>query len=274
MVGVFVGFGGASFNRIGGTLPGEGNLISGNDMGVSITGSNAPGNMVLGNLIGTDAAVLNVLGNVQDGVTVSASETIIEGNVISANGRFGVMLAPGSTSSFVLDNQIGTDPSGTIALGNADVGIEIDSTGINFVQTNIVAFNVSHGMQVNDGQRNTLRRNSVFSNTGDGIILTGTGNAQLAAPTLVSNPVTGISGTACADCTIELFADSNDEGRQYLDFRLSDGEGAFAFGLVCSPAYPNFTATATDRTGNTSQFSLPQAASWKCSYLYLPILLR
>ena len=72
MVGVFVGFRGASFNRIGGTLPGEGNLISGNDMGVSITGSNAPGNMVLGNLIGTDAAVLNVLGNVQDGVTVSA----------------------------------------------------------------------------------------------------------------------------------------------------------------------------------------------------------
>ena len=72
MVGVFVGFGGASFNRIGGTLPGEGNLISGNDMGVSITGSNAPGNMVLGNLIGTDASVLNVLGNVQDGVTVSA----------------------------------------------------------------------------------------------------------------------------------------------------------------------------------------------------------
>jgi parallel beta-helix repeat protein len=166
------------------------------------------------------------------------------------------MLAPGSTSSFVLDNQIGTDPSGTIALGNADVGIEIDSTGINFVQTNIVAFNASHGIQVNDGQRNTLRRNSIFSNTGDGIILTGTGNAQLAAPTLVSNPVTGISGTACADCRIELFADSNDEGRQYLDFRLSDGEGGFAFGLVCSPAYPNFTATATDRTGNTSQFSL------------------
>jgi len=273
-VGVFAGFGGASFNRIGGMLPGEGNLISGNDMGVSISGSNAPGNLMLGNLIGTDASGLNMLGNVQEGVSISASETVIEGNVISANGRRGVVLAPGSTSSFVLDNKIGTDSSGTIALGNADLGIEIDSTGINFVQTNTVAFNASHGMRVNDGQRNTLRRNSVFSNTGAGIVLTGTGNAQLAAPTLMSDPVTGISGTACANCTIELFVDSNDEGRQYLGSRLSDGEGAFAFGLVCSPAYPNFTATATDRTGNTSQFSMPQSASWSCSYLYLPILLR
>jgi parallel beta-helix repeat protein len=273
-VGVFAGFMGSSFNRIGGTAPGEGNLISGNDMGVSVAGSNAPGNLVLGNLIGTDGSGLNALGNTGEGLTISAGETIVERNVISANDAAGVSLGDGSTSSFLLGNTIGTDQGKTIALGNAGVGIDIDGTGINFVQVNTVAFNASHGVQVTDGQRNTLRRNSVYSNSGDGIVLTGTGNAQLAAPTLASDPVTGISGTACVSCTVEIFADAGDEGRYYLATQVIDGIGGFAFGQMCPPAGLGFTATATDHEGNTSQFSMPSAISWECSYVYLPLLLR
>jgi len=270
-VGVFVGEG--SFNRIGGTALGEGNLISGNALGVTVTGSNAPGNLVLGNLIGTDGSGLNALGNTGEGLTISASETIVEGNVISGNGMAGIVLGSGSTSSFLLGNTIGTDQGKTIALGNAGVGIDIDGTGINFVQVNTVAFNASHGVQVTDGQRNTLRRNSVYSNSGDGIVLTGTGNTQLAAPTLASDPVTGISGTACVSCTVEIFADAGDEGRFYLGSQVTDGAGEFAFGQLCPLAGLGFTATATDLAGNTSEFSAPQAASWTCSYLYLPIII-
>jgi parallel beta-helix repeat protein len=273
-VGVIAGFGGASFNRIGGTAPGEGNLISGNALGVTVTGSNAPGNLVLGNLIGTDGSGLNALGNTGEGLTISASETIVEGNVISGNGMAGIVLGSGSTSSFLLGNTIGTDQGKTIALGNAGVGIDIDGTGINFVQVNTVAFNASHGVQVTDGQRNTLRRNSVYSNSGDGIVLTGTGNTQLAAPTLASDPVTGISGTACVSCTVEIFADAGDEGRYYLATQVTDGTGGFAFGQMCPPDGLGFTATATDLAGNTSEFSAPEAMLWTCSYIYLPLLLR
>jgi parallel beta-helix repeat protein len=271
-VGVIVGEG--SFNRIGGTAPGEGNLISGNDIGVTVGGSNAPGNLVLGNLIGTDGSGLNALGNTGEGLTISASETIVEHNVISGNGTAGIDLGDGSTSSFVLGNIIGTDRGKTIALGNAGVGIEVLGTGISFVQANTVAFNASHGVQVTDGQRNTLRRNSVYSNSGDGIVLTGTGNAQLAAPALASDPVTGISGTACVSCTVELFADAGDEGRFYLDSRVTGETGSFAFGQMCPLAGLGFTATATDLAGNTSEFSAPEAMLWTCSYVYLPLLLR
>ena len=273
-VGVFAGFSGASFNRIGGTAPGEGNLISGNDIGVSVTGSNALGNLVLGNLIGTDSSGLNGLGNVQEGLNISAGETVAEGNVITANGMRGVFLGSGSTSSFLLGNIIGTDRSGAIALGNDGPGIEISASGINFVQANTVAFNLSHGVQVNEAQRNTLRRNSVYSNDGDGIVLTGTGNAQLAAPALASDPVTGISGTACVSCTVEIFADAGDEGRYYLATQVTDGTGGFAFGQLCPPAGLGFTATTTDHIGNTSEFSAPQDVLWTCSYIYLPLLLR
>jgi parallel beta-helix repeat protein len=225
---------------------------------------------VLGNLIGTDGSGLNALGNTGESLTISASETIVEGNVISGNGLAGVSLGDGSTSSFLLGNMIGTDRSRTVALGNAGPGIEVFGTGINFVQANTVAFNLSHGVQVNEGQRNTLRRNSIYSNDGDGIVLTGTGNAQLAAPTLASDPVTGISGTACVSCTVELFADAGDEGRFYLGSRVTDGAGGFAFGQFCPLTGLGFTATATDQVGNTSEFSVPQAMLWTCSYLYLP----
>jgi parallel beta-helix repeat protein len=272
-VGVFVGFGGSSFNRIGGTAPSEGNLISGNAMGLSISDPNAAGNLVLGNLIGVDASGLAGLGNVQQGLDISASETYAEANVIDANGGDGVRMVAGSTSSFVLGNRIGTGSNGITPLGNGRVGIMILAPR-NFIQANLVAFNISHGVQVEDSQHNIIRQNSIFSNGGDGIVLVGDGNARLAAPMLTVDPVDGISGTACAGCTVELFADDGDEGRYWLDSQVTNGVGSFAFGRLCTSAGLSFTSTVTDNAGNTSEFSPPQAMQWTCDYIYLPVLLR
>jgi parallel beta-helix repeat protein len=211
---------------------------------------------------------------VQEGLNILAGETVADGNVITANGRRGVFLGSGSTSSFVLGNKIGTDRNGALALGNDGPGIEILGTDINFVQANTVAFNLSDGVHVDDGQRNTLRRNSIYSNTGVGITLTNSGNAQLAAPALVIDPATGISGSACAGCTVEVFADAADEGRFYLSSRVTDEASGFAFGRLCPMAGLSLTATATDGAGNTSEFSAPQSVTWTCSFVYLPLLLR
>ncbi|MBN2386777.1 MAG: right-handed parallel beta-helix repeat-containing protein [Anaerolineales bacterium] len=267
--GVRAGFGGASFNRIGGTQPGEGNLISGNSIGVSIIGSNAVGNLVLGNLIGTDGSGLGALGNQNEGLVVSAGETVVRGNVVAANGGPGISLNSGSTSSFLLANLIGTAQGGAIQLGNAGPGIVITGTGINFIQGNTVAHNRSNGLEVVDGLRNTIRRNSIYSNDGAGIVLTGVGNGQLTPPRLGTDPTQGISGTTCAGCTVELFADAGDEGRYYLDSRVADDTGAFLFGRPCLPAGLGITTTVTDPTGNTSLFSAPASVSWTCGTLDL-----
>ena len=113
---------GGSYNEIGGVTPGAGNLISGNSgSGVVFSGI---GNSLLGNLIGTDVTGTKPLGN-QTGVTVSASgyDNQIggsypgEGNVISGNIEYGVFLK-GFTGDVVAGNFIGTDRTGTLALGN------------------------------------------------------------------------------------------------------------------------------------------------------------
>ncbi len=120
----------AANNTIGGATAGTGNLISGNtSYGVEITGSAATGNVVEGNLIGTNAAGTAALAN-GTGVQIDtgASGDTIGGtaaaarNIISGNS-YGVTLND-TTSDAVEGNYIGTDPTGSIAVGNS-IGVLI-----------------------------------------------------------------------------------------------------------------------------------------------------
>jgi len=40
-------------------------------------------------------------------------------------------------------------------------------------------------------------------------------NNMLAAPVIMAVTATAVSGTACAGCTVEIFSDTEDEGRVY-----------------------------------------------------------
>src|SRR3989454_5779697 len=107
---------------IGGTASGAGNLISGHDRGIWITGSDAGNNQVQGNLIGTNAAGTDAINN-GTGVSIESLSfgNLIGGaqagarNVISANGE-GIHIS--SAGNIVQGNFIGTNAAGTAALGN------------------------------------------------------------------------------------------------------------------------------------------------------------
>jgi len=132
--GIVISFG-ASNNIVGGTLPGTGNLISGNDYaGIHIQNSGTTGNQVLGNFIGTDASGTMVLGNLQTGVSIigAPNNNIIggtapgAGNLISGNEGSGIWLeGTGTMSNTVQGNFVGTNVSGTVVLGNLDRGVVI-----------------------------------------------------------------------------------------------------------------------------------------------------
>jgi hypothetical protein len=126
-------------NTIGGTVAGASDVISGNGgPGLEINASSD--NLVEGDLIGTDATGTIALGNTQSGINfdLASGDTAAEaslGNtiggtvagaadVISGNKGWGVEI-DGSSDNLVEGDFIGTDATGTIALGNAQGGMSI-----------------------------------------------------------------------------------------------------------------------------------------------------
>jgi hypothetical protein len=129
-VGVDITGGGAV---IGGPRPEDRNVISGNvSNGVLIQiGSQQ---VIEGNLIGTDITGERGLGNGFAGVvlrpcdsTFTAFDQIGPGNVISGNGRYGIQLDPScggfNRYNHIIGNEIGTDASGTLGIGNGSDGV-------------------------------------------------------------------------------------------------------------------------------------------------------
>jgi hypothetical protein len=251
----------SSFNRVGGARDEERNIVSGNlGAGMGILSDN---NIIRGNYVGTDITGRNALGNAGSGIETSRSPNVIggttarEANVIAANGRGGV--ATNGSYSTVLGNVIGTRADGVTALGNDFFGVALGgSRGV--VQTNVVAHtaksgdNGGEGVVVRSGHDCVIRRNSIHDNAAAGI----ENDGQPAAPRVTSVTIKAVSGTACANCEVEIFSDSSDEGRLFEGSTFAGASGLFTFAKTGGMLIGlHVTATATDREGRTSRFSVP-----------------
>jgi len=160
---------------IGGTTPGAGNVISGNNQGISITSDHVT---VQGNFIGTDATGTLDKGN-STGVFIDGSNNLIGGttatarNIISGNGT-GILLQDIGTTNPITNNSIknnfiGTDVGGTVALGNSSRGIFLvagdnNSIGGSASEGNLIAFSNGAGVIIGAGIGNRITANSIFSN--------------------------------------------------------------------------------------------------------------
>jgi titin len=168
-------------NTVGGALSGAGNLISGNSLdGVFLDGSNAANNFVQGNYIGTVASGTAGLGNGRGGVGVSGAPgntiggaTAGAGNLISANaanpnGEAGIWLfTSGAAGNLIQGNKIGTDATGTLALGNAYEGIYVDSAPSNTIggivagAGNLISANLTRGILLTNAFWNVIQGNLI-----------------------------------------------------------------------------------------------------------------
>ena len=184
---------GASTNFVGNSNPKATNIISGNAVGVSISGVGSENNSVQNNLIGLDVTGAFAIGNGR-GIVVNASADGNkiggpgdEGNVIS--GSDGGVDPHGITITFadgitIQGNLIGTDVSGANPVPNAGSGIHIgpDSSDNAVGATtagfaNVIAFNGGAGVSVLEqtpaqpARGNVISGNSIHSNSGLGIDL-------------------------------------------------------------------------------------------------------
>ena len=180
----------------------ERNVISGNSQGgVVIQTVGTDHNVVAGNYIGTDATGTTALGNGDQGVLIN-NWTETEGgpqgnligtdgdgvadeaerNVISANAGHGVLiLGEGVSSNVVAGNYIGTDATGTVALGNEGCGVDLlDGAASNLIGTD------------GDGLADEAERNVISGNASHGITICGAGaNRNVVAGNYVGTDVTG-----------------------------------------------------------------------------------
>ena len=230
-----------SGNLIGGLVPGAQNVISGNQVGIQIGGSiSTPptGNLIQGNLIGLNALGTGAVPNAFGGIRVSdASSNVIGGDQVGA--------------------------------------------------ANKISFNSGPGINVSSGFGNKLRGNAIFSNGGlgidltpDGVTANDVGDADTGANNLQNFPVltpvsangggTAIQGTLNSKPNtafqIDFYSNAacdfsgNGEGALFFDTTnvTTDANGNATINFMSSFALASgrvLTATATDPTGNTSEFS-------------------
>ena len=166
----------SSANMIGGSTPTERNIISGNNVGISVSrdplgGAFVNANTITGNYIGTDITGTTAIGN-STGVSIGArgigqvvggttsltpgactgSCNLISGNVIGVGaGNLGGVN--------VSNNFIGTDITGTQALPNTAMGVAVTAFAI-------------------PGGSNTVEDNLISGNGGDGVFVSGPGIAS------------------------------------------------------------------------------------------------
>ena len=204
--------------QIGGSEAGAMNVISANQLfGVYVEDASS-GVSLYGNRIGTDRTGTTALGNIKGGVRLAGTDHELGAsfaggsNLISGNHGPGVAVTSGSTGILIRSNFIGTDITGTAALGNSD-GLEVglgqgdtDVTigGATFGQGNLVSGNNGNGLLLYRGATVLGNRiglsttEATLGNGGNGILIKGPGNTiggteSGAGNAIANNSLNGIA---------------------------------------------------------------------------------
>ncbi len=235
----------------------RGSIISGNITGISLHDSSYRA-IISGNIIGSDRSITKKLGNSLHGICLqnSCAEVLIAHNVLVDNG-YGIYDQSGFKNTIVF-NHIGTDTMNVTDMGNKNDGIYIAST-MDGCFMNTIAYNHGYGLLLmgDSHTSNTISKNSIYRNHAGGIDIRYGANCELTPPQILSVTRNSVSGLTGANHTVEVFADSVDQGRYFLGTTKADQDGKFMLHLDQWPYDLPVTATTRDEFGNTSKFSTP-----------------
>jgi hypothetical protein len=263
-------------NRIG--IDSTGLVALGNGIGVTIAGGNATGTHLGGTAVGAGNVIV---ANKLNGVVLSTSGVTVEGNFIGTDASGAAIVGFGN-------GQFGAFTAILVNGNNNVIGGTAAGAG------NVIAHNFGNGVTVTGttSSGNTIRGNSIFDNNatagapglgihlGSGMAVTAndacdadTGpNGMQNYPAVTSASAGGgnltiggtLDSTASGLYQIDLYLTSCEpsgygEGQHYLGSTTAstDGSchGSFNATLPIVGSGRSVTATATDASGNTSEFS-------------------
>ncbi len=197
--------GGASNNTVGGTNVGEGNVISAHSsVGVQISDAGTSFNVVEGNFIGTNLGGTSPLAN-GTGVSIinGASSNTIGGtpNVISGNSGDGVSIS-GSSQNVVEGNRIGTNASGSAAIGNGRYGVELVSGssgntigGLGSLASNQISGNGNNGVTIDNSSNNVVASDLIGTNAGGNYAVSNGGTGVWISGGSTNNTIGGVDNS-------------------------------------------------------------------------------
>jgi hypothetical protein len=278
------------FNLVGadGALNFSNKQIGNTNLGIEL--DDAPQITISRNLI-----VNNLTGGVGLFYSQTSGDLIANNEIILNNGDGILFCSCGDGGSAIYGNLIGTNASGTVNLGNKGYGIDIGSAnntvgGTADGEANTIAFNTKAGIgleNLNTDTGNAFSANSIYSNKTLGIDLgdsgvplkNNSGVAQVGPNDLENYPILSTAGASNASTTIkgsltslanrtftiEFFSSPSadlsgyGEGQTFIGSTTvttnSAGKASFTFVAPTNVAGQMLSATATDPSGNTSEFA-------------------
>lgn len=254
--------------RIGGPDPADRNVIaSALGTGISITGSGTTQPtlaVVENNYIGTQSGG-DSRGN-QLGVFISGPDHLVRDNVISNSGSHGIELSGNlAVGNRITGNRIGIPALciGTCAnRGNGGHGVLVrNGANDNRVESNQIAYSGLDGITVTGARRNSLRRNTMFSQGGIGIDLGDDGRNLFDANNVTAPPITAgndsqnfpsitaASGTAAVGTVSGTLNSAN--GWYRLDFYGIPSQNGCSLAFIPGPSPAGFFGEGRDWLGST-----------------------
>jgi CSLREA domain-containing protein len=211
-------------NTVGGTVSSARNVVSASQFaGVFLYQPQAMNNLVQGNYIGTDVTGTQPLGNITNGVGMGGCNHNTIGGVVAGAGNLisanlnGVHLYfaenVANHDNTVQGNLIGTDVTGSVALGNHLAGVDIQNADSNLIggntagARNVISGNLDSGFAIYGGPTGAQGQGSANNNRIEGnyVGTNAAGTAKLAnardgiAITITQGSAANTIGGATAD---------------------------------------------------------------------------
>jgi len=238
-------------NRVGGTAPGEANLISGNTKAVQMSSLGYTDNIFIGNIVGLDAngdPLSNTIGvAIQEGENqaVIGGYTAKEGNTLIASPVS--ISETGTECNYIAGNTISNA---------SEAGVFVSGgSGSNFIQCNTF-LKTKESVRIDLEQGNMVRSNLFESITQYTIFLVDNGNNSQPAPQVLTAAGGTVTGTTCAFGLVEVYR--VDSGSVIpIGFARADAEGNFSFAGNADLTGKKIALLVTSTEGNTSAFTNP-----------------